>query len=85
MVAALAATARVRAPTSVACVSWSSLPSAAEYESARSSYCDEQRKLLEYVEDAITGSDLLIKEQVIYVNTGDSGALIIYLPAGGSC
>ena len=48
--------------------------SAAEYESARSSYCDEQRKLLEYVEDAITGSDLLIKEQVIYVNTGDSGA-----------
>lgn len=43
-------------------------PSAAEYESARSSYCEEVKKQLEYVEDAITGSDLLIAEQVIYVN-----------------
>ena len=46
-------------------------PSAAEYESARSSYCDEVRKQLEFVEDAITGSDLPIAEQVIYVNAGE--------------
>jgi hypothetical protein len=45
--------------------------SAAEYESARCSYCDEARKQLEYVEDAITGSDLPIAEQVIYVNTSE--------------
>ena len=45
--------------------------SAAEYESARSSYCDEARKQLEFVEDAITGSDLPIAEQVIYVNTSE--------------
>ena len=42
--------------------------SAAEYESARSSYCEEVRKQLEFVEDAITGSDLPIAEQVIYTN-----------------
>ena len=48
--------------------------SAAEYESARSSYCDQVRTQLEFVEDAITGSDLPIAEQVIYVNATENVA-----------
>ena len=41
----------------------------AEYEQARTSYCDDMMSREEYVEDAITGNQLRIKDQTLHVST----------------
>ncbi len=43
--------------------------SALEYESARVSYCEDMMTREEYVEDAITGNMLRIKDQTLHVST----------------
>ena len=42
---------------------------AADYETARGSYCDDMVAREEYVEDAITGNQLRIKDQTLKVST----------------
>ena len=42
---------------------------AIEYESARVSYCEDMMAREEYVEDAITGNMLRIKDQTLHVST----------------
>ena len=40
-----------------------------EYEKARVSYCEDMMAREEYVEDAITGNQLRIKDQTLHVST----------------
>ena len=45
----------------------------AEYEAARQSYCHDMVSREEYVEDAITGNLLRIKDQTLHVSTATDG------------